>query len=191
MNDTELDRLLDAWDAPAPAQSLRDGLRARFPRAERIRFARPLRWGLVALPAFAAVAMATAQSGRGHWDDVFGALYDRMNQMVDAHRTVFIVAEIRGSEPKVYVDGELAAPLEYGNTGSLRVQIPGEGAYSVTVYRYMKQVAVDVNMNGWTEAGTFHGNVLEFEAGGKQVRIECNRSIIDGDRPVFVRRQTE
>jgi len=36
----------------------------------------------------------------------------------------------------------------------------------------------------------FNGNVIEFRTGGKQVRIECNKPIVDSDRPVFaIRRQ--
>jgi len=32
------------------------------------------------------------------------------------------------------------------------------------------------------------GNVIEFRAGGKQVRIECNK-IVDRERPVFALRR--
>jgi hypothetical protein len=31
--------------------------------------------------------------------------------------------------------------------------------------------------------------VIEFQAGGKQVRIECNQAIVDSDRPVFTMRR--
>jgi hypothetical protein len=34
-----------------------------------------------------------------------------------------------------------------------------------------------------------HGNVIEFQARGKQVHIECNQPIVDGDRPVFAMRR--
>jgi hypothetical protein len=56
MNDTELDRLLDTWETPEPPPSLREGLRARFPQADRPRFARPLGWVLVI--AVASVTLA-------------------------------------------------------------------------------------------------------------------------------------
>jgi hypothetical protein len=36
MNDQELDRLLDLWEPPPPRPSLRDGLRAQFPRTDRL-----------------------------------------------------------------------------------------------------------------------------------------------------------
>lgn len=193
MNDTELDRLLDIWEAPAPAQSMRDGLRARFPKHARMRFTRPLKWVLAGLCSLG-LTLAVAQSSENHGNALLrfaDYVHSQTAIMVDAHRTVFIIAEIKRSEPKVYIDGQPAAPLEHGNLGSLRVRIPGDGAYAVTVFRYMKQIEAGGHLTGWTEAGNFHGNVLEFEAGGRQVRIECNQSVIDGERPVYVMRAPE
>jgi hypothetical protein len=89
--------------------------------------------------------------------------------------------QVRESEPKVYVDGQLAAPLAYGPAATMVVQVPGEGVYSITSFRGP--------LTGWIEAGHIHGNLIEFQAGGKQVRIECNKTIVDSDRPVFVRRR--
>ena len=65
MNDTELDRLLDTWEAPAPLPSLREGVRGRFPRAEPRRF-RPLGWMLAIVVASAALAIGTGQSRTAH-----------------------------------------------------------------------------------------------------------------------------
>ena len=67
MNDTELDRLLDTWEAPAPPPSLRQGLRARFPRIERPRFRRPLGWALVIAVATITLATGIPQSGENVW----------------------------------------------------------------------------------------------------------------------------
>jgi hypothetical protein len=61
----------------------------------------------------------------------------------------------------------------------MNVQVPGEGVYSITSYPR--------GLTGWVAAGHIHGSVIEFQAGGKQVRIECNRPIVDSDRPVFAR----
>ena len=62
----------------------------------------------------------------------------------------------------------------------MRVQVPGEGEYLISLFDGVK---------GFVEAGRVHGNVLEFQAGAKQVRIVCNRAIVDSDLPIFVRRQ--
>lgn len=63
MNDNELDRLLNSWNVPAPTRALRDGLRARFPQAERVGFIRPLRWALVIILASVALAVVTMAVG--------------------------------------------------------------------------------------------------------------------------------
>ncbi len=48
MTDTELDELLDTWQAPVPPRSLRAGLDASFPaRKPRRVFGGPLRWAIV------------------------------------------------------------------------------------------------------------------------------------------------
>jgi hypothetical protein len=96
---------------------------------------------------------------------------------LEAWHETCLVERIRQSEPKVYVDGQLAAPLEYGHGASMNVQVPGEGEYSI--------VSHPGGLSGWVEAGHIHDNLIEFQAGSKQVRIECNKPIVDSDRPVF------
>jgi hypothetical protein len=185
MNDTELDRLLYAWEAPVPPPSLREGLRARFPRPEQRRFARPLRWVLVIAVASATLAIGMEQSGENPWDfrlvRVLNRLYEGAVEGFEAWRATSIVAQIRHSEPKVYVDGQLVAPLEYGPAARMDVQVPGEGVYSIISY--------PGGLTGWVEAGHIHGSVIEFRAGSKQVRIDCNKPIVDSDRPVFAMRR--
>jgi hypothetical protein len=199
MNDNELDRLLDTWDAPTPAQSLRQGLRARFPRAERLGFARPLRWALaillisVGLATTVALGVGMAQNIDSLGDSalvrILTQMYENFLEAREARRAASIVATIRQSEPKVYVDGRLVAPLEYGPAARMDVQVPGDGMYSIISYRFMKRQTADGRPTGWVEAGHIHGNVIEFQAGGKQVRIECNKPIVDRDRPVFATRR--
>ena len=185
MNDAELDQLLAAWEAPAAPPSLRNGLKARFPRAERRSFVHPLRWVLVIVAASLTFAIAMEQTGENPWG--FGlvralhGLHDHLWGGLQAWRATSIAAQIRQSEPKVYVDGELVGPLEYGPAATMNVQVPGEGLYSITAYRG--------RLDGWVRAGHIHGNVIEFQAGSKQVRIECNQPIIDSDRPVLARRR--
>jgi hypothetical protein len=192
MNDTELNRLLDTWDAPAPPSSLREGLRARFPRAERRRFGRPLGWVLAITVASVTLAIGMAQSEENPRDfrivRVLNQLYDHFLEGLEAWRATSIVAQIRQSEPKVYVDGQLVAPLKFGPAARMDVQVPGDGVYSVISYP-MPSHQADGRLTGWVEAGHIHGNVIEFQAGSRQVRIECDKPIADSDHPVFAMRR--
>jgi hypothetical protein len=192
MNDTELDRLLDTWEAPAPPPSLRAGVQVGFPRAERRRFPRPLGWVLVFVVASAALAIGMEQSELNPWDfqfvRVLNRIYEGFMESFEARRATYIRDQIRQSQPKVYVNGHLVAALQYGPAASMDVQVPGEGVYSIISYPMRSQRA-DGGPTGWVEAGRIHGNVIEFHAGSNQVRIECDRSIVDSDRPVFATRR--
>ena len=105
----------------------------------------------------------------------------------EAERATGIVAKIRQSNPRVYVNGELAGPLEYGAAGSMKVHV-AEGVYSVMLYQYMQQENAEGRPTGWLEAGHMHGNLIEFEAGSQRVRIECDEDLVERDRGVFIRR---
>jgi hypothetical protein len=195
MNDTELDRLLNTWEAPAPPRSLREDLRARFPRAERRRLARPLGWVLAIAVLSATLAIGMEQSGANPWDfrftrtlNHFKHLYQGLMEVFEPRIATSIVAQIRQSDPKVYVDGQLAAPLEYGNAATMNVQVPGDGVYAIISYR-MSSHRADGELTGWVEAGHIHNNVIEFQAGSKQVRIVCNQQIVSSDRPIFAMRR--
>jgi len=186
MNEAELDRLLDAWEAPEPPASLRAGLRARFPRAERRRFAGPLRWGLAI--AILTVALAgMAQTGADSRDNplvgVLTHLYSHFLRGLELRRGASIANQIRQSNPRVYVDGQAAAPLEYAPASRMDVQVPGEGVFSLVPYR------MPPDSGGWIEAGRIHENAIEFRARGRRVRIVCDKPIVDSDLPVFVRQR--
>ncbi|HTA41248.1 MAG TPA: hypothetical protein VK789_02305 [Bryobacteraceae bacterium] len=193
MNDAELDKLLDTWHAPAPPRSLRNVLRERFPQADPHKLARPWRWALVILLGSVALAVALAQSSENRWDipvvTFLNQLYENFLQGEDARRISSIVARIKRSDPRVYVDGRLAVPLEFGPAASMDVQIPGDGVYIISLYRYTQTRNAAGRPTGWVQAGHAHGNAIEFQAGSTPVRIECNEEIVDSDRPVFVRRQ--
>ena len=192
MNDNELDRLLNTWQAPAPPESMRQRLRARFPKTERIRFARTLKWALVGLCSLG-LTIAVAQTGEGHGDVVVRHLthvYEGLVMMVDSHRAAFVRNAMRKSDPKVYVDGQLGATLEYRGGASLWVHVPGDGVYVAIFVRYIDQFSPGREQK-LVEAGSVHDNVVEFQASGKQFRIECNRPIIDGELPVFVDHRPE
>jgi len=182
MNDTELDQLLDSWQAPPPPRSLRDRLRARFPRAERRRFTHPLRWVLVAAAASVTLAIGMEKTGASPWDfrvgQAFTGFYDHLVHLVDMHHASYTVGIVRNSQPKVYINGQLAGSLQFKHATRIDVDVPGEGVFSVMLVR---------GLNGFTEAGTIHGNVIEFQAGSKQVRIECNTQLVHSERPVSVR----
>jgi hypothetical protein len=194
MNDTELDRLLETWEAPAPRPALREGLRARFPRPERLAFARPLRWALATLLLSVALAIGVAQAQSSYsrldfWDlpivRFLNHMYESFVEEREARRVEGVIAKIKQSEPKVYVDGRLVALLEYGPAQSMDVQVPGEGLYSISLYRFTGLRNAVGRPTGWVEAGHIHDGVIEFQAGGKSVRIECNQPIVDQDGPVF------
>jgi hypothetical protein len=202
MNDNELDRLLDLWEAPPPRPSLRHGLSARFPQAERLGFVRPLRWALasvlatVVLAIALAGALAVAQSSDGlsespvahilhHLYVISFQLRSLFGAFTDAERAKIIANKIADSDPKVFVDGRLAAPLEFGPAATMIVKIPGNGVYSITSYPVAEPTA-DGGPSGWVETGRIVGNVIQFRAGGKQVLIECNKPIVDRDHPLFV-----
>jgi hypothetical protein len=61
MNDTELDQLLDTWQAPAPSPALRRTTLAAFPRDYRIKIAGvPLKWLVAATLAAGSLAVGTS-----------------------------------------------------------------------------------------------------------------------------------
>lgn len=192
MNDMELDRLLDTWKAPAPARSLRNSLRGQFPRAERL-VARPRFWALVALAGSLVLAVSIAQSSPPpsglEFDGSFKYRIYRIYDLLrggEAARAARIVAKMRESEPKVYVDGQAAASLEYGPAATVNVQVPGQGLYALTFFANMRTTNAVGRPTGWIQAGHAHENVVQFDAGGRRVRIECNQWIVDRDRAVFV-----
>jgi len=183
MNDTELDGLLDSWQAPEPPPSLRARLRARFPRAERRGFRRPLRWLLAAGVATAIVAMA--QSSAPGSDSPFVRLvthvYEHIAEVIETHRVAAMVSNLRQSEPKVYVDGAPAPPLEFGHANVISVQVPGERPYRITFWSR--------GLQGWSETGSVHGNAIDFLARGHRVHIQCKQPIAGSDSPVYVFQQ--
>jgi len=182
MNDNELDRLLDAWEAPPPPIGIRERLRARLPRAERRRFAHWRRWALLIAAASATLAISLGQSADNQlpFQFRFSRLYDWLIQSIDIWRAGEIRDRVRQSDPKVYVDEQLVSPPSYGPAAKISVLVPGEGVYSI--------ISVP-GVAGWVENGRIHGSVIEFKAGNKQVRIECNKTIVQSDEPVFVRHQ--
>jgi len=184
MNDAELDGLLDAWEAPAPPPSLRDGLRARFPRRERRKRGRALAWVLAVAALTGTLAIGMEQAGDSPWDFHLAQALDRffngLKQEYAIRRVSAIVSQIRRSDPKVYIDGQPAEAVEFGPATRMDVRVPGDGVYSIILLN---------GLSGWTRAGRVHGNTIEFRAGDRQVRIECSQTILNGDRPVFVRRR--
>ena len=181
MNDTELDRLLDTWKAPAVPATVRNGLRERLPRTERLRFGRPLRWALAIAIASATLAIGTEQTG----GNPVGFVLDKLRGWYDAwvfggesFHAAEVRNQIRASNPQVYVDGQLDGPITYKGGATMWVDIPGDGAYGISV----------LFLKGWDVAGWVHGNAVEVRAGGHQVRIVCDKSLTDYQLPVYVRR---
>ena len=175
MNEQELDRLLDAWQPPAPPASMRTRLQDRFPRRSPRRFRRSLRWLVLVAAGGITLAIAMEDTSRP-----FAHFYDTLVQTLETWRVTGIRNRIRQRDPRVFVDGQPAPPLEYSRAATLVVQVPEEGTYVITF--------LSRELRGWVEAGRIHHNVIEFQAGDRHVRIECNRTVVDSDRPVFVRR---
>jgi hypothetical protein len=187
MNDIELDRLLDTWTVPPPPPTLRESLRTQFPRAERRKWRRPLTWTLVLAGAsilLSMVAVGMEQNAcrltDNHIFRMVNRLYENYLRSVESWRATRIVAEIRQSNPKVYADGQLLPPLEFGHAATMTVRVPGDGDYMVIVYPR--------GLKGWFEAGRLHGSVIDLKLGNRQLRIECDKPIPDSDRAVFARR---
>jgi hypothetical protein len=180
MNDNELDRLLDTWEAPSPPATMREGLRARFPRPERRRFAHWRKWVLLTAAASATLTITLGQSGANPWTFQLTRFFEGITQSLEAWRAREIVSRVRQSDPKVYVDGQLASPPNFGPAARINIHVPGDGVYSIISMP---------GLAGWAAAGQIHGSVVEFKAGNKQVRIECNKPIVRSDLPIFVRRQ--
>jgi hypothetical protein len=110
-------------------------------------------------------------------------------ESLEAWLATSMVSQIRQSEPKVYVDGQLVAPLVYGPAASMTVYVPGQGKYSIIFYRRFEVGEWRaLKLTGWLEGGRIHDNLIEFRVDSKQVRIECNKPIVDADRPVFALR---
>jgi hypothetical protein len=91
MNDKELDQLLDQWDAPEAAPSLRRRLRAAFPADARRRlWGVPVRWIVAFAASAGVVAVGTGLVGDGRLNSFWGSaelpgitVYVQMTQMVN------------------------------------------------------------------------------------------------------------
>ena len=185
MNDRELDRLLDSWQAPAPPPSLRDKVRARFPRTERRAASRPWRWVLAAGVAFAMLTVAMGQSNDtsagARIAQALAAFWDHIAEAFDAHRVAALTGQILSSEPHVLIDGNAGPALERVHAASLVVTVPGDGQYWINFYPKPLQ--------GWIQAGRIKETYLEFEAGSHHVVVACNRRLMMSDAPIQVRRR--
>ena len=181
MNETELDQLLNTWEAPMPPRTLRSNLRDRFPRAERRWFGRPLRWVLVGVVACATLAVGMEQSsGSSSLDFLFMPIRRLVTGVIEGiaiRQAAAIRNQIRDADPKVFVDGQPAGSITYKGGATMWIEVPGDGTFVIAMY--------PPHQGGWVEAGRLHDRVLEFQAGSKQVRIECNKSVVDADHAVY------
>ena len=187
MNDIELDRLLDAWQPPAPPPSLRAGLRRRFPHPARSRFGRTLRWGLAIAIASATLAVATDQAGSsGSLLAVYARrIYHTIMLNLELREASRVMARIRQTGAGVFVDGQpVSSALQFGPPSMMEVSIPGDGVYRIFLFN------TDLldGLKGWTLSGSLQGNVLHFQAGAKTVRIEFSKSVTDSEIPVSTHR---
>jgi hypothetical protein len=172
MTENELDQLLNKWRTPDPSSSLRVRVMAGVPERERRGWGRPLRWGLAIAVAsgMLAVGMQGGGSAIDNLADGIHSLHNSMFFWLDQHWTAHVFSAFRGSNLKVYVDGQLVPEAECGGEGAMMwVQLPGEAKYEVALRPPETRPAVS--------AGRFHGHNLEFQAGGRSVRVEADRSV--------------
>ncbi len=184
MNDSELEEMLNRWKAPAAPRGLRARVLANYPRRERPGLGRLLRWGF-AMAAVAGMLALGAQGGGGVLENLGDGIYrlhvDTVNWVHDAW-VGHIAHAFLHSHPKIYVDGELRSDVEVGGSGvGLWLRIPGEGKYLIGLRRTAFEGPVP------PRAGRFDGHALEFQAGGRTVRIESNGTYGFHERlPVYV-----
>lgn len=185
MNDLELDRLLDSWEAPAPPAWLRAGLRERFPHPTRRTVRRPLGWLLAIAIASATLAIGMEQSAErlagSSIVEILSGWYDAFLYGVQAHRVAALTMQIRDSDPRVFVDGAPAPPLQFRHSTVFDVQIPGDGIYSITFG--------NLELKGWVRAGRIDGSVIRFQAGTHRVAVDCRQRLMISDAPVWLRRR--
>jgi len=170
MTDNELDQLLDTWQAPAAPPSLRARVLAAFPKRQRRNLRLGLRWVLAITAASCVLAIGMEQKGPITLDNLATGVHHVHNEMIGWLDEVWIghvLASFRGSELKIYVDGELQPQAEYGGGGAtMWMRIPGDGKYYLTLSaRSFEGPRPPV-------AGRFDGHVLEFRLGARAVRIE-------------------
>jgi len=186
MNDTELDQLLNRWETPAPSSGLRRRVLVNVSPRERRGFGKPLRWGLAMAAASCVLALGMAQGG-GHSalasladgvQHVTGSVSGLMDEMWCSH----ILSHFLGSQPKVYVDGELQSDATYAAKWStMWLRTPGEGKY----YIALRPNVFEGNVVP-PPTGRFDGHVLEFQLAGKVVRIESRHTYgFGGERPIY------
>jgi hypothetical protein len=193
MNDQELDRLLDTWQAPTPRPELRERIsaetvRERYTASEVVCTAPSrsrLRWLMAVGVAFAALTVAMGQGGDSSAGSrvaqALNAFWEHLEDAFQAHRVAALCSQIRESDTQVFVDGKPAPALVFRHSAVFDVQVPGDGVYSLT-FSWKP-------LSGWTRTGQIKETYIEFEAGAHHVVITCNRRLLMSDSPVLVRRR--
>ena len=185
MTEDELDRLLNRWQTPAPSTALRERVLDRFPLRERRSFWRPLRWAFAIAAVVCMLAIGAAQTGGGTLENLGDGISRLHNSAINWIGDMWvghIVLAFRKSNPSIYVDGELRSDVEFGGSGvGVWVRMPGEGKYLLGLRRTAFEGTLP------PRAGRFDGHVLEFQAGGRSVRIESTGTYGFHERlPVYV-----
>lgn len=98
----------------------------------------------------------------------------------------FGAAEMRLSNPRLFVNGKLAAEAQMEARGmTLFFTLPGRGEW---------RLAVDNGGHpGFVEAGTVEGTVLRFRQGGEEFVLECDQPVVAGSgvRRLYVWRRAD
>jgi hypothetical protein len=183
MNDTELDKILDTWQAPEAPRTLRHGVQAAFPKQPARRFGRPLRWVLAIGLASGVLALGMqAPADGGSWGFSLQGFHTHLQMFFDnVHRALGIQdVRVRLVNPKVEVNGKVVMELESALTAQLvRLPVPGQGRYALSLYP----------IEGWQPIATAAGRdtVIDFDDGGAHVKISQDSPFIPAaNRTVYV-----
>ena len=183
MTDRELDQILDRWTVPTPPPALRRQVLGSWAPPARRGFIRPLQWAAALALASGMLTLGATQASPGlldHFASVLHHFAGGSQSWVDQMYMAHVIAAYRHSNPKVYIDGELREDAEIGgSSGSMCVRVPGEGKYYLALHLR--------DFKGAYSPGRFDGHALEFDAGGRAVRIQSSATFgFGGRRDVFL-----
>ena len=190
MTDNELDELLNRWRAPMPPARLRERVLGTAPlRLEPRSYRRPLRWALAIAAATCALTLGMGQTGHFSLDKVADGFSDLQMKTVNFFGGLWwnhVLNGFQNSHPQVYVDGQersdtaMSPPAWIGEEAvATSLRVPGEGRYFIALGPNLNPRYGPLNPRHGPPppvVGLFDGHVLEFQAGGRSVRIESGET---------------
>jgi hypothetical protein len=184
MTDTELDQLLNRWQAPLPSSGLRTRVLLNVPQPERRGFPRSLRWVLAIAVTSCVLAIGMEQAGHPPIADLARRVQNvtqGLSNWVGGLWMSYTVASFRDSHLKIYINGELRGDATFGGSAQgCWLRVPGAGKYYLVMTSRVFERVVP------PPAGRFDGHVLDFQGERTTVRIESDGTFGGGmDQPVY------